>query len=126
MLIFVILYAVENQMIKVQLENDCTVVKFQESTRLTRAFSSEIDPAFNALLTQKEKNVIINMGSVSSIDSYGIGIVIRLAKIMLNNNKNVAFSDFSGQVLNQVKKLGLDRVFTIYKTENEALSSMPH
>jgi len=113
-------------MIEIKNQDDLAVVKFRDSTLLTRNFSDELEPALLPLLDQSEKNVIINMSSISHIDSYGIGLVITLFKKMVGKNNRVVFSDISGQVLFQVKMLGLDRVFTIFETENEALSSVAH
>lgn len=69
------------------------------------------------------KHVIINLSKVEYLDSTGLGVLIGGLKRMREHDGNMALVGPGMRILRIFEITGLDKIFDIYPTEEEAAAS---
>ncbi len=75
------------------------------------------------LLESGKKNIILNLGKVSYMDSSGIGELVACLKRSREKGGNVKLLNPSGKVYDLLLLIKLGEVFEIFESEKEALTS---
>ncbi len=75
------------------------------------------------LLENGKKNIILNLGKVSYMDSSGIGELVACLKRSREKGGNVKLLNPSGKVYDLLLLIKLGEVFEIFENEKEALTS---
>jgi anti-sigma B factor antagonist len=79
--------------------------------------------AVNALLEEGRKSIILNLSSVSYMDSAGIGELVACFKRALERKASVKLVNPSGKVQDLLILTRLQEIFEIFRDEREALAS---
>ena len=79
--------------------------------------------AVNALLEEGRKSIILNLSSVSYMDSAGIGELVACFKRALERKASVKLVNPSGKVQDLLILTRLQEIFEIFRDEREALGS---
>jgi anti-sigma B factor antagonist len=75
------------------------------------------------LFDEGTKNIVLNLGGVSYMDSAGIGELVACHKRALEKNGHLKLLNPSGKVYDLLMLTKLDDVFETFKDEKEALVS---
>ncbi|MFQ6617348.1 MAG: STAS domain-containing protein [Fidelibacterota bacterium] len=100
------------------------IIKVEErklDTTLAPEFKKEI-----LVLLQDENivNLVINLGLTQSIDSSGLGTLLFGRRQVVPRGGDCKLVNLQPKVLSLLKIAKLDRVFEVYKDEEEALKSI--
>ncbi|MGK5092934.1 STAS domain-containing protein [Deltaproteobacteria bacterium TL4] len=87
----------------------------------TKIAKEQISPIVNDTQTSR---VLINLENVPFMDSSGIGIIVSWFNVLKNRGGRLALSDLGHNLQEIMKTTRLDSVFSIYKTESEALEQI--
>jgi anti-sigma B factor antagonist len=79
--------------------------------------------AVNALLDEGRKNIILNLGGVSYMDSAGIGELVACYKRTREKGATLKLLNPNGKVHDLLILTKLQEIFDIYRDEREALAS---
>ena len=79
--------------------------------------------AVNSLLDEGRKNVILNLGGVSYMDSAGIGELVACYKRAREKGAALKLLNPNGKVQDLLILTKLQEIFDIYRDEREALAS---
>jgi len=79
--------------------------------------------AVNALLEEGRKSIILNLSSVSYMDSAGIGELVACFKRAVEKGAKIKLVNPSGKVQDLLVLTRLQEIFEIFRDEREALSS---
>jgi anti-anti-sigma factor len=84
------------------------------------AFSGEIQN----LMREKPKHVVLEMSRVEYMNSYGLGILVRLSQDLGAESRKIALASAQGLVLKLFQTVGIDQRLPCYPTEQDALSAL--
>ena len=79
--------------------------------------------ALNALLDEGRKNLVLNLGGVSYMDSAGIGELVACYKRSVEKGAKLKLLNPSGKVQDLLILTRLQEIFDIYRDERDALAS---
>ncbi len=79
--------------------------------------------AVNALLDEGRKSIVLNMGSVSYMDSAGIGELVACYKRATEKGAKLKLLNPTGKVQDLLVLTKLQEIFEIFRDEREALTS---
>lgn len=79
--------------------------------------------AVSTLLEEGRKSIILNLSSVSYMDSAGIGELVACFKRAVEKGAKIKLVNPSGKVQDLLILTRLQEIFEIFRNENEALSS---
>ena len=79
--------------------------------------------AVNALLDEGRKNVVLNLGGVSYMDSAGIGELVACFKRVVEKRGILKLVNPEGRVQDLLALTKLDEYFETFQSESEALAS---
>ena len=85
--------------------------------------ATEARQAVNALLDEGRKNIILNLGGVSYMDSAGIGELVACYKRAREKGVALKLLNPNGKVQDLLILTKLQEIFDIYRDEREALAS---
>jgi len=83
--------------------------------------SPKVKEALNDLINKKHYNLIVNLESVSYIDSTGLGVLIGALKKVKENNGDIKLVCTNMQLKKIFDITGLVKIFGIFASEAEAL-----
>ena len=97
---------------------------FRLTGTLAQAAAIEAKHAIFPHISSPQVNkVLINLKEVPFMDSSGIGLMVSFLNMMRDRKGKLALSNLGGGVMDIMKTTRLDTIFTIYPTEEEALSN---
>ena len=99
-------------------ENRLTLVKTHES-RLDASIAPQFKSQMDEIIKENKGNVILDISSISFMDSSSLGAMVAVLKLMGNQGKLVIVGA-SGTVLELFKLTRMDRVFTLASDIEEA------
>ena len=70
------------------------------------------------------KNVVVDLSSTTFIDSTTLGVLVGSVKRLRTNDGQLSLVSAGRNITKIFEITGLDRVFTIYETRDEALESL--
>ena len=88
---------------------------------LTFTTAQEFFSQMASLMEQGEKNFLLETSSLKSIDSIGLGTIVRLSKRIKEAKGKLKFSNLNPKVMQLFELTKLDAIFEIHETQEEAL-----
>jgi anti-sigma B factor antagonist len=85
--------------------------------------ASALNDYLHELITKDKKNVVIDLKSVSFINSSGLGMLIGGMTTMRNSGGELKLANASKKIENLLEMTKLHKVFDIHKNINEAVAS---
>src|SRR5687767_3797087 len=79
----------------------------------------------NSLLQQGRKNIVLNLGDVASLDSGGLGELVRTLTTMQKHAGSLKVANLPRRVQDLLVMTRLVTVFDTYEDEGSALKSFP-
>ena len=83
--------------------------------------SSELEKAFEKLISERRHKVVVNFEKLSYISSAGLGVFMAYIETMRNNSGDIKLCSMSEKIYNVFDMLGFPILFEIYKEEKTAL-----
>ncbi len=77
----------------------------------------------NSLLAQGHKNILLNMGNVSYVDSAGLGELVGAYTTATNQGGAVKLLNLQGKMKDLMQITKLHTIFAIFEDEQSAVSS---
>jgi anti-sigma B factor antagonist len=74
------------------------------------------------LLSSGHRHIVLNLGNVEMLDSFGLAVLISLLKLCKENNGNLTLYGLNQQVTRLIELTHMDRVLEIWETEGQAVS----
>jgi anti-sigma B factor antagonist len=74
------------------------------------------------LLTEGHRHVVLNLGRVEMLDSFGIAVLISLLKLCKECKGNLTLYGLNEQVSRLMELTHMDRVLEIWESEGQAVS----
>ncbi len=84
--------------------------------------SSDLDSYVKKMVNNRIKFILIDCRNITFLSSEGIGITLLIQKMISSKNGYVVFYNFSEEIINLLKLLGFDKVFTIAGSKDEAVA----
>lgn len=85
--------------------------------------SPQVKKAFDKLVKDKQKKIVINLGRVSYIDSSGLATLVEALKNLRNYGGRLKLTDLSSKVKSLFEITKLEKLFDIADTAEEALKA---
>lgn len=76
------------------------------------------------LLEQGHRHIVLNLGDVEMLDSFGIAVMISLLKQCKERSGNLTLYGLNEQVTRLIELTRMDRVLDIWDTEGQAVSQV--
>jgi anti-sigma B factor antagonist len=83
--------------------------------------SSELEKAFEKLISEEKHKVVVNFEKLSYISSAGLGVFMAYIENMRDNSGDIKLCSMSDKIYNVFDMLGFPILFEIYKEEKTAL-----
>jgi anti-sigma B factor antagonist len=99
-----------------------TVVDLNGRLNLGEA-TQRLHDKINSLLQQERKNIVLNLGEVASIDSGGLGELVRTLTTMQKNGGSLKVANLPKRVQDLLVMTRLVTIFDTYDDESAALKS---
>lgn len=91
--------------------------------RLDAVAANAVKARISELIDDSTKKLIVDFQSVEFIDSSGLGTFVSILKRLVSKNK-VMLCNLQPNVANTFKLTRMDRVFEIYHSRDDAISSV--
>jgi len=109
-------------LIETEKNNDLLIVRVKEK-RLDARVAPEFRETLQPLVEEGIKKIALNLEVTEFIDSSGLGAIVSVLKAM-GSNGNIAISNSAGAVLQMFKLTRMDKIFSIFPSEEEAVGSL--
>ena len=109
-------------LIETENNNGLLIVRVKEK-RLDARIAPEFREALQPLADEGVKKIALNLCATDFIDSSGLGAIVSILKAM-GSNGSIAISNSSGAVLQMFKLTQMDKIFSIFASEEEAVGSL--
>jgi anti-sigma B factor antagonist len=76
------------------------------------------------LLAAGHRHIVLNLGSVGMLDSFGLAVLISLLKLCKENKGNLTLYGMNQQITRLIELTHMDRVLDIWETEGQAVSQV--
>jgi anti-sigma B factor antagonist len=100
------------------------VLAFAESTTLEGDNSARFKEKIRGLIGEGRRNLVIDLGLVTFVDSSGLGALISALKILRSNGGDLKLANVGEKVLSVLEITRLLRVFDTYATAEDALAAI--
>lgn len=94
------------------------------SGRMDAATSRDVETALNALIDGGSRKVVFNGKQLTYISSSGLRVILASLKRLRQDGGELALADLQPAPLEVIRMTGFDRIFTIYETPEQAVSSI--
>jgi anti-sigma B factor antagonist len=84
--------------------------------------ATDLENAFQKLLTDRKYNIVVNCRDLSYISSAGLGVFMAYIEDVRKNRGDIKLTNMSPKVYNVFDLLGFPILYEIYKDETEAVS----
>ncbi len=102
--------------------NNVTVVKM-EGSMLGGPEASELNSALHKLLDAKKKNIVVDLGDVSLMNSSGLGMLIGAVTTMRNAGGNLKVAAATEKVVQVFKMTKVSSVIELHDSVKSAVES---
>jgi len=85
--------------------------------------SPQVRKVFDEFIDKKVTKIIIDFKKVSYIDSSGLATLIEMMQRMKKNQGTMSLINMSDKIRNLFEITKLDKLFKIYRTQDEALTA---
>ncbi len=107
--------------ISIEEKHGCLWITFKDAIDMDNYKSIE-DSLFTAITMSPIQNVVCDLSQTVALFSSGIGVIMRMNKIVSDNAKKLHFVNVSEKVQEGLEIMGLDNILNIY-TSNEAFQA---
>lgn len=76
------------------------------------------------LLAEGHRHIVLNLGQVEMLDSFGLAVLISLLKLCKEHRGNLTLYGLNQQVTRLIELTHMDRVLDIWETEGQAVSQV--
>jgi anti-sigma B factor antagonist len=76
------------------------------------------------LLESGHRRIVLNLGAVDMLDSFGLAVLISLLKLSKENGGNLTLYGLNKQVSRLIELTHMDRVLEIWETESQAITQV--
>ncbi|MBN1987958.1 MAG: STAS domain-containing protein [Bacteroidales bacterium] len=111
-------------MLTVEKIGDVLIISFNDIDKLNVVVAQSIKSEANALVSEPNIKVILNLGALKYIDSSGFGVLLSILRICKSNNSQLRLCNINSEIMEVVKLLQLQTVFDIKGSVNECLASL--
>lgn len=87
--------------------------------------SKDFEAALQKLIDENQNNIIINCRGLSYIASAGLGVIMGFVDTIRENGGDIRMCSVNETVLNIFDILGFTHLYSIFETEEMAVSSFP-
>lgn len=94
------------------------------SGRMDAATSRDVETSLNALYDQGIKKIVFNGAELTYISSSGLRVILASLKKLRQNGGEMALASLQPAPLEVIRMTGFDRIFTIFDTPEQAVSSI--
>ena len=108
--------------ISVRKQSDAQVIKLQGNLRLGPTADS-LKNLFDQLLQEDETQIVLNLSEVPSMDSSGIGVVVRGLTAMKERGGSIKLVQPTKMVLQTLKLVAVLNLFEVFENEEDAVQS---
>jgi anti-sigma B factor antagonist len=108
--------------ISVRQQADCHVVKLRGNLRLGQAVDA-LKKLFDELTASNYNDVVLNLEEVPSMDSSGIGVVVRALTTAKAHGGSLKLVNPSGMVTQTLKLVAVLNLFEVFDNEQDAVES---
>jgi len=108
--------------ISVRKQSDAQVIKLQGNLRLGPTADS-LKNLFDQLLQEDETQIVLNLSEVPSMDSSGIGVVVRGLTAMKERGGSIKLVQPTKMVLQTLKLVAVLNLFEVFDNEEDAVQS---
>ncbi len=105
--------------IKIEKSSDVAICAITGEVNINN--SPELRKAFDALISQDEKKVVVDLASVSYIDSSGLATLIEMFQRLKKVEGDLKLSQMDEKVKSLFEITKLDKLFKIYNSKEEAI-----
>lgn len=102
-----------------EIVQDVNVIHMQGKLTINNA--QDLFSRMELLMKSGGKKILLNMSDLEFIDSTGLGTIIRLHKMINENQCQLRLSNLQPKIMRIVELTRLDNIFSLYKTQTEAL-----
>ena len=85
--------------------------------------SPQLRKTFGEILSQKASKIIVDFGKVSYIDSSGLATMIEMMQRLKKDNGQMYLSSMSDKIKSLFEITKLDKLFAIYRNQEDALAA---
>lgn len=113
-------------MVLVNRENEqTTIVNFSENiNKLNVIIADKVKLELNNLLDSGHNNIIVDLSTITFIDSSGFGALVTVFNHARNVQARLLLANISNETKELIKITKLDQVFDIYNSVGEAKASI--
>jgi len=108
--------------INVRKQSNAQVIKLKGNLRLGPTADS-LKNLFEELLQQNETRIVLNLAEVPSMDSSGIGVIVRGLTSMKSHGGSIKLVQPSKMVVQTLKLVAVLNLFEVFDTEEQAAES---
>jgi anti-sigma B factor antagonist len=112
----------EMPMLSSRRENDILIVRL-DVERLDASVATSFKHKMAAFITGGNHSIILDLSRIEFIDSSGLGSIVSILKLIADRGALILYG-ISKNVMSMFKLTHMDRVFQIFSSEAEALSSL--
>lgn len=76
------------------------------------------------LLSEGNRQIVLNLGKVEMLDSFGLAVLISLLKLCKECHGNLTLYGLNEQVSRLIELTHMDRVLEIWESEGQAISQV--
>jgi anti-sigma B factor antagonist len=113
-----------NELINVTTRNYEGVTIIDVSGRMDAATSREVETALNNLYDEGIRKIVFNGAGLVYISSSGLRVILASLKRLRQDGGEMALSALQAAPLEVIRMTGFDRIFTIFDTPEQAVSSI--
>ncbi len=103
--------------------NDVTVVSFKDISNFDARIAYRIKAELKGMISEIEKNIVVNLDGVDFIDSAGFGTIISGLKSSKKFGGDLKICNASPSVLELMELMHLGSVFEVHNCENDCVDS---
>lgn len=101
--------------------NDYVLVGLEGEVDLNS--SPQLRKIFNEIIDKGATKILVNFSKVSYIDSSGLATLIEMMQRIKKSNGRMSLVQMSDKIKSLFEITKLDKLFSIYKTQEEALAA---
>jgi anti-sigma B factor antagonist len=94
------------------------------SGRMDAATSHEVETSLNTLFEQGIRKIVFNGASLTYISSSGLRVILSSLKKLRQDGGEMALAALQPAPLEVIRMTGFDRIFSIFDTPEQAVSSL--
>ena len=104
-----------------KIRKDISIIEI--SGRLDTITSKDLESRLNSLIEQDKGKIIVDLGGVDYTSSVGLRVLLAALKKQKEKQKTLRLASMQPFVKDIFRITGLDRIFSIYPTQEDAIAN---